>query len=562
MLTPNGGVFGRNPTFNNVTVENNLTVNGDFTLGDDIVINDTLLVNGQATFRGGIISIPNSAAPTSNTVIGSGAGTALASGAVMNVVIGADAGKAIVNSDYNVAIGGQALRGFDAALNTAVGYNAMGAFASGNTGALNTTVGYNAGASIRGGGQNVAVGSDAGSTNQNASSTVTVGYQAATLNTASDITAVGANALDANTTGVRLVAVGKDALGANTASDNTAVGHAALAANQAGSGNTAVGSGALDALVTNTNDNTAVGSTALGALTDGSSNVAVGAGAAGSLNVSGTPQNGVTAVGGYALLSATSAASTTAIGISAGRFVASGAACTSATNSVFIGANSRAADNGQDNQVVIAGSVAGVGGIGNGSNTTTIGNSSTTGTFIPAGNLTLTNGNFIVGTSGKGIDFGITTSGTGTMTSELLSDYEEGTWTPAYSTDGTGFTTMTMDGVTVGRYTKIGRMVTVFAFLTTDNVNATGATGTVTVTGLPFTVSGSSGFFAGSIAFMRLFAASGFPCAVYAETSTTYLKLEKRAASNGTTAFLAPADLVAGANNDHNQLMICLSYFV
>ena len=29
MMTPNGGVFGRNPTFSNVTVENNLTVNGD-----------------------------------------------------------------------------------------------------------------------------------------------------------------------------------------------------------------------------------------------------------------------------------------------------------------------------------------------------------------------------------------------------------------------------------------------------------------------------------------------------------------------------------------------------
>lgn len=29
MLTPNGGVFGRNPDFNNVTVAGKLTVNGD-----------------------------------------------------------------------------------------------------------------------------------------------------------------------------------------------------------------------------------------------------------------------------------------------------------------------------------------------------------------------------------------------------------------------------------------------------------------------------------------------------------------------------------------------------
>ena len=105
MITPNGGVFGRNPTFNNVTVENNLTVNGDFTLGDDIVINDTLLVNGVATFRGGIISIPNSAAPTSNTVLGNTAGAALQSGATDNVLLGATAGDSITTGDQCIVIG-------------------------------------------------------------------------------------------------------------------------------------------------------------------------------------------------------------------------------------------------------------------------------------------------------------------------------------------------------------------------------------------------------------------------------------------------------------------------
>lgn len=37
MLTTNGGSFGHNPDFNNVTVANNVTVNGDITLGNDIV---------------------------------------------------------------------------------------------------------------------------------------------------------------------------------------------------------------------------------------------------------------------------------------------------------------------------------------------------------------------------------------------------------------------------------------------------------------------------------------------------------------------------------------------
>ena len=44
-------------------------------------------------------------------------------------------------------------------------------------------------------------------------------------------------------------------------------------------------------------------------------------------------------------------------------------------------------------------------------------------TFV--GDVTLSTGNLVIGTSGKGIDFSATSSGSGTMTSELFSDYEE-----------------------------------------------------------------------------------------------------------------------------------------
>ena len=63
--------------------------------------------------------------------------------------------------------------------------------------------------------------------------------------------------------------------------------------------------------------------------------------------------------------------------------------------------------------------------------------------------------NIVIGTSGKGIDFSAT-SGTGT--SELLADYEEGTWSPT-SVVGTA---TAVSGV----YTKIGRQVTVLGSLT------------------------------------------------------------------------------------------------
>ena len=76
------------------------------------------------------------------------------------------------------------------------------------------------------------------------------------------------------------------------------------------------------------------------------------------------------------------------------------------------------------------------------------------------GDVSIGNGNVVMGTSGKGIDFGVTTpDGTGTVGSEVLNDYEEGTFTPTVtSVGGTGIV-YTPVGDT-GTYTKIGRLVT------------------------------------------------------------------------------------------------------
>jgi hypothetical protein len=66
------------------------------------------------------------------------------------------------------------------------------------------------------------------------------------------------------------------------------------------------------------------------------------------------------------------------------------------------------------------------------------------------GNAVLTSGNLVISTSGKGIDFSATA---GTGTSELLADYEEGTFTVVW-TNLTGTPTNT-----TLYYTKIGRVV-------------------------------------------------------------------------------------------------------
>jgi hypothetical protein len=79
----------------------------------------------------------------------------------------------------------------------------------------------------------------------------------------------------------------------------------------------------------------------------------------------------------------------------------------------------------------------------------------TAGRAMSATSVTASTGNFVVGTSGQGIDFSATP---GTGTSELLNDYEEGTWTP---TQGGGLTVVGTYS-SQGFYTKIGREVTLY----------------------------------------------------------------------------------------------------
>jgi hypothetical protein len=87
--------------------------------------------------------------------------------------------------------------------------------------------------------------------------------------------------------------------------------------------------------------------------------------------------------------------------------------------------------------------------------------------------------NIVIGTSGKGIDFSATA---GTGTSELLADYEEGTFTPAMSSGSGGPIVLS---TATGKYTKIGNVVTFALRVTVSNANLAG--GAISITNLPFT---------------------------------------------------------------------------
>ena len=96
-------------------------------------------------------------------------------------------------------------------------------------------------------------------------------------------------------------------------------------------------------------------------------------------------------------------------------------------------------------------------------------------------NVNVVQGNLVIGTSGNGIDFSATA---GTGTSELLADYEEGTFTPVIS--GTSTAGVGTYSVQNGAYVKIGKMVQYQIYLV---LTAHTGTGDITIGGLPFTAS-------------------------------------------------------------------------
>lgn len=92
--------------------------------------------------------------------------------------------------------------------------------------------------------------------------------------------------------------------------------------------------------------------------------------------------------------------------------------------------------------------------------------------------------------SGKGIDFSATANSSGTMSSELLDDYEEGTFTPAWGNGTAAYSSPAPTYSTAyGHYTKIGNVVHFDIQLVTTAWNSAGSV--MWIYGLPYTTRSS-----------------------------------------------------------------------
>jgi hypothetical protein len=171
-------------------------------------------------------------------------------------------------------------------------------------------------------------------------------------------------------------------------------------------------------------------------------------------------------------------------------------------------------------------------------------------TIDSSGNVNITTGNLILD-SGAGIDFSDTPDGSGTMTSELLDDYEEGTWTIGVSFSGAAVGVTTTSNT--GKYTKIGRQVTLTGYLVLTSKGS--STGNATITGLPFTIGNNNANYSApslwfyNITFANILFANG-------TINSTSIALQESTEA-GVNSNITDADF---ANN--TEVVLSFTYFV
>jgi hypothetical protein len=196
------------------------------------------------------------------------------------------------------------------------------------------------------------------------------GYNSLSSNTTgASNTALGMASLYTNTTGGYNTAIGNNSLNLNTSGgNNVAIGYKALEVNTTGSFNVAVGANAISDGNTTTSNNVGIGYFAM-RYNNASNNVAVGYYAGGGLGYNSSTAGGNNVfLGHYA-------------GFNAGPSTGSGVN-TTGSNSIMIGYDVRPAATGETNEIVISGYNGTAATVGQGANTTTLGNSATTKSVI------------------------------------------------------------------------------------------------------------------------------------------------------------------------------------
>jgi hypothetical protein len=494
---------------------------------------------------------------TSNTAFGKNAGDALDSGGNYNVFLGEEAGSAMATGLRNIAIGYGALDAADAGEddNIAIGNNALGNLNNASS-IENIAIGSGAGDGMGTLGSNycIFIGTDTGGgtwTTAASNANTGIGHYVmdAAMNDAVHNTAVGYASLSALTTGDGNVVMGSEALKSiTTGSNNVAIGRSALdAADGTESENIAIGYNAIGALNSDGSErNIAIGVEAQASMNhaDCDHNIAIGysamTGGTGDLNksiaIGGNAMNSTAGNGsagqvaiGYASLTAladggantavgylsgtaiNSGGNNTLIGYSAGDVLTAGDYCT------IIGAASDPDDANSQNVTTLGYGVTGYGA----NNSVTLGNADVTAIYAAS------DGDAVVYCGGINMSLNQPAAASGSMTAELLSHYEEGSWTPTLLGASGNPTQTYAGGGQVGAYVKIGRFVFCHGRIVMGSGITVGS-GVARIGGLPFTAKSLAGTYGSvNISYGNNWGTTGgCPTTGYVEPNTVYCDLQ------------------------------------
>ena len=191
----------------------------------------------------------------------------------------------------------------------------------------------------------------------------------------------------------------------------------------------------------------------------------------------------------------------------------------------------------------------------------TTGNIATTGsgTLSVAGTSTLTGNTTVGGTltsTGKITSTAGITFGSDTAAANVLHDYEEGTWTPAYTASGGGTISM---GTRAGFYVKVGKQV--FCHFHLRSTGVSGVSGNIYISGFPFPAAGGSrtSRAGGQFWYARDWGASMPEFRFGVVGNQTYANIYRHA-MNASAASVTTSQFATGG--DHNVIEASITYEV
>jgi hypothetical protein len=149
--------------------------------------------------------------------------------------------------------------------------------------------------------------------------------------------------------------------------------------------------------------------------------------------------------------------------------------------------------------------------------------------------------------------------GSDTTDANTLDDYEEGSWTPVYASSSATVTSSSYDPVTFGRYIKVGNVVHLWARMRTDTLVWSSSSGSVYISGVPFTVTDVlSGpiQYAGSIGYANAWGGEEPQKMSLNGSELIFLYYNSTTTSNSSN--IQPSDTGSGANS--NDIVFQLTY--